>query len=72
MVDDEKGEETEMKKDGEIYVLGSVQRSNARVCCQINVSCQRTSCHVKSLQSPPPVCLCCPAARPASHARLRA
>lgn len=42
----------EMKEEGEIYVLGSVQRSNACVCCQINMSCRRTSCHVKSLLSP--------------------
>lgn len=33
------------------------------------MSCRRTSCHVKSLLSPP-VCVCCPAARAASHTRL--
>lgn len=41
-------------KAGETRVLGVVQRSNARVCCQINTSCRRTSCHVKSLPSPSP------------------
>lgn len=64
------GKRQEMRKAGEIYVLGSVQRSNACVCCQINMSCRRTSCHVKSLLSPLPVCLHCPAARGASHTKL--